>query len=333
MARRWTANEILNLVRAFQPACVLTAAADLNIFSALAARPMTAKSLLAKLGTDLRATTILLDALTALQFLTKRADKYSIPSNVARILTEESPYNILPGIRHQANCLRRWARLARVTQTGRPPKREASIRGLAADEAAFIGAMDNFSAPVANQIVERLKPLEFNHMLDIGGASGTWAIAFLRAVSNAKATLFDLPTVIPLARSRIAKAGLSDRVIFVAGDFYSDKLPVGADFSWLSAIVHQNSREQNRALFAKIYSSLQDNGVLVIRDVVMDSSRTSPLAGAMFAVNMLVATEGGGTYTFKEFREDLTQAGFAKVKLAHRDPGMNSLIRATKTQR
>jgi hypothetical protein len=65
----------------------------------------------------------------------------------------------------------------------------------------------------------------------------------------------------------------------------------------------------------------------------MEKSRTSPLAGTMFAVNMLVATEGGGTYTFNEFREDLTQAGFAKVKLAHRDPGMNSLIRATKTQR
>jgi len=330
MARRWTADETLNLVRAFQPACVLTAAADLNIFSALAARPMTAKSLSAKLGTRLRATTILLDALTALQFLTKRADKYSIPSNVARILTEESPDNILPAIRHQGNCLRRWNQLARIAQTGKPPEREPSIRGLAADEVAFIGAMDNFSAPVANQIVDQLKPITFNHLLDIGGASGTWTIAFLRIVPQARVTLFDLPTVIPLARNRITQAGLIDRVTFVAGDFYSDKLPVGADFVWLSAIAHQNSREQNHTLFAKIYSALRDNGVLVIRDVVMEKFRTSPAAGAMFAVNMLVATEGGGTYTFKEFREDLTQAGFAKVKLVHHDEGMNSLIRAKK---
>ena len=330
MARRWTADEILNMVRAFQPACVLTAAADLNIFSALAARPMTAQSLATKLDTDLRATTVLLDALTALRLLTKRTDKYSVPSNATRMLTEGNPDNILLGIRHQANCLRRWVQLVQVTQTGKPPKREPSIRGPAADETAFIGAMDNFSAPAANQIVDRLKPLKFNHLLDIGGASGTWTIAFLHIAPKAKATLFDLPTVIPLARNRIVQAGISDRVTFGAGDFYSDKLPAGADFAWLSAVAHQNSREQNRALFAKIYSALEKNGILAIRDVVMDESRTSPCGGALFAVNMLVATQGGGTYTFKEFRDDLTQAGFTKVKLVHRDPCMNSLIRAKK---
>ena len=332
MARRWTADKILNMVRAFQSASVLAAAAELDIFSAMADQPMTAKSLSAKLGTDLRATTILLDSLTALRFLTKISDKYIVPLDAARMLTEESPANILPAIRHQANGLRRWSQLARITQTGKPVKCKPSIRGQAADEAAFIGAMDNFSAPFADRIVRKLLPLKFRHLLDVGGGPGTWTIAFLRSVPKAKATLFDLPTVIPLARRRIAKAGLAKRVRYVAGDYYSDKLPVGADFAWLSAIAHQNSREQNRALFAKIYSSLQDNGVLVIRDVVMEKSRTSPVAGAMFAVTMLVATQAGGTYTFDEFRDDLTHAGFTKVKLLHRDKYMNSLIRATKTQ-
>ncbi|MCX5637049.1 MAG: methyltransferase [Planctomycetota bacterium] len=331
MARRWTADEILNMVRAFQPASVLAAAAELDIFSALAAHPMTAKSLSTKLGTDIRATTVLLDALTAMGLLTKQGDKYSVPSDVAKILTEESPDNVLPAILHQANGLRRWNQLARITQTGKPARCKPSIRGRAADEAAFIGAMDNFSAPFAESIVKRLKP-DFKHLLDIGGASGTWTIAFLHSVPNAKATLFDLPAVIPLAKKRIAKAGLTKRVIYVAGDYYRDELPVGADFAWLSAITHQNSREQNRALFAKIYSALQDNGVLVIRDVVMDSSRTSPVAGAMFAVTMLVATQGGGTYAFDEFRQDLSEAGFTKVKLVHRDQFMNSLIQATKTK-
>ena len=330
MGKSWSAEEILEMVRAFQPACVLAAAAELDIFSTLSAHPMTAKSLSAKLRTDLRATIILLDSLAALRFLTKSAGKYIVPLDAVRMLTEESPDNILPAIRHQANGLRRWSRLARITQTGKPAKCKPSIRGQAADEAAFIGAMDNFSAPFAKSIVKQLKP-KFEHLLDIGGASGTWTIAFLHSVSKAKATLFDLPSVIPLARQRIAKAGLTKRVTFVAGDYYRDELPVGADFAWLSAIAHQNSREQNRALFAKIYSSLQDNGVLVIRDVVMDSSRTSPAAGAMFAVTMLVATQAGGTYAFKEFREDLTSAGFTKVKLLYCDEFMNSLIRATKS--
>ena len=330
MARQWTVDEVLNIVRAFQPACVLAAAAELDIFTVLRKRPTTARSLADQLGCDPRATTVLLDALTALGVLTKQGNDYSVPPEVAEILTEAGTHNVLPAVRHLGNCLRRWTQLARVTQTGKPAESSPSIRGAAYDQAAFIGAMHNFSAAVAAQIVDKLGPLAFRHLLDIGGASGTWTVAFLRAAPEARATLFDLPDVIPLAEQRIADVRLSDRVAFIAGDYFEDELPGGADFAWLSGVAHQNSRKQNRALFAKIHTALQANGVLVIRDVVMDESRTCPEAGAMFAVNMLVGTEAGGTYTFDEFREDLADAGFAEVTLIHRDEFMNSLIRATK---
>jgi len=233
-------------------------------------------------------------------------------------------------VRHLANCLGRWAQLARITQTGKPAERVPGIRGEAADQAAFIGAMHNFSAPVADEVVGRLKPLGFSHLLDIGGASGTWTMAFLDAVPEARATLFDLPAVIPMARTRLSDTALSDKVTLVAGDYNADDLPAGADLAWLGAICHQNSREQNRALFARIHRALTDDGVVVIRDVVMDPSPTSPERGALFAVNMLVATEGGDTYTFNEYREDLSAAGFDGVTLVHRDEFMNSLIRAKK---
>jgi len=330
MARQWTADEVLNIVRAFQPACVLAAAAELDIFTVLHGRSMTAQSLAAEICCDLRATTVLLDALTALGFLTKQANIYSVLPEAAEILTETGTHNVLPAVRHLGNCLRRWSQLTQVTQSGKPAESSPSIRGAAADQADFIGAMHNFSSLIANQIIDELKPLTFSHLLDVGGASGTWTIAFLHAVPQAKATLFDLPEVIPLAQQRIAEAGLSKRVTFVAGDYFEDELPGGADFAWLSGVAHQNSQKQNRALFAKIHTALQTNGVLVLRDVVMDESRTYPGAGAMFAVNMLVVTEAGGTYTFGEFREDLANAGFAEVILIHRDEFMNSLIRAIK---
>ncbi len=128
----------------------------------------------------------------------------------------------------------------------------------------------------------------------------------------------------------MAEAGLSDRVTFVPGDFYADPLPAGADFVWLSAIAHQNSREQNRELFGKIHAALDAGGSVIIRDIVMDESRTRPAGGAMFAINMLVGTEAGGTYTFEEYRADLEAAGFFDVKLLRRDEWMDSLIQARK---
>ncbi len=330
MAREWTTEEVMTIAGGYHSACILFAAADLDIFSILDKKPMTAQALAAEFGTDCRATRILLDALAGAELLTKNDNEYSVPSSVAELLTDKGAKSILSMVRHQANCLRRWVQLPQVIKSGKPAEYRPSIRGEAADQAAFIGAMDNVSAPVAAGIIDKLQPLSFRHLLDTGGALGTWTIGFLQAVPDASATLFDLPDVIPMAKKHIAEAGLTGRVNFVPGDFYIDQLPGGADFIWLSAIAHQNSRKQNQALFAKIYAALEDNGVLVLRDVVMDDSRTRPQAGAMFAINMLVATEGGGTYSFEQYRLDLLDAGFADITLICRDEFMHSLIRAVK---
>lgn len=326
----WNADRLLETVRGFQAACVITAAVDLDLFAAIEDGSATAAVIAGRINADPHATEVLLDALAALGLLVKRNESFRVPPEIVGLLTEGSPMSMLPGVRHQANCLRRWAQLARVVRTGRPVERMSSIRGEAADCESFIGAMNNFSESVAPQVVAKLMPMRFERMLDIGGASGTWTIAFLLAVPDATAVLFDLPEVVPLARERLARAGMADRVTLVAGDYNIDPMPGGADFAWLSAIAHQNSREQNRALYAKIHAALAPHGVLVIRDVVMNACRTQPAAGALFVVNMLVSTEGGGAFTFDEFREDLESAGFVDACLLHHDDGMNSLIRARK---
>lgn len=327
---KWTAGKVAETIRSFQSACVLGAAADLDIFSVLNDNPMAADELADYIKSDLRATTTLLDALTSMEILIKQDDIYSVPEDAAALLCESSPMNILPEVRHLANCHRRWIQLAQVVKSGKSAERTPSIRGPEADLASFIGAMHNVNESSADDVISKLDQLQFKHLLDIGGASGTWTIAFLKAFPNAHATLFDLPDVIPLAQRRIGEAGLSNKVTLAAGDFYTDELPEGADLAWLSAISHQNSRNQNRELFSKVYKALTDNATLVIRDIVMDTSHTSPQSGALFAVNMLVSTEQGGTYSFEEYSKDLHKAGFTNSKLVYRDRHMNSLIRAKK---
>jgi hypothetical protein len=204
------------------------------------------------------------------------------------------------------------------------------VRGEKSDQEAFIGAMHNVSSPVADEVIGSIQPLQFRTLLDIGGASGTWTRAFLRACPAAHAILFDLPEVIPMARRLLAEEAKAGRVKFVGGDFMKDPLPPGADLAWVSAIVHQNSRKQNRQLFAKAFHVLMPAGRIAIRDILMCPTHTHPVAGALFAVNMLVATEGGGTYTFEELRDDLEAAGFAGAVVVRKDEGMNSVLVAEK---
>jgi hypothetical protein len=123
---------------------------------------------------------------------------------------------------------------------------------------------------------------------------------------------------------------MADRVRLVAGNYETDELPGGCDLVWVSAIVHQNSRAQNRTMFARAYHALERGGRILIRDILVDPSRTVPVTGALFAVNMLVGTRGGGTYTFEEVREDLEAAGFTGARLARRGEAMDSVIEATR---
>lgn len=329
-AKSWTADAVLGLARTFQPAAVLAAAADLDLFTFLAPQPATAEQAAAALNCDLRGLTVLLDALTALGLLAKKAGTFCLAPGLDDLLTPDGAHSVLAMAQHQANCLRRWAQLAFVVKTGHPAPDLASVRGEAGDLEAFIGAMHNISAPVADSVIQAIKPLRFEQLLDIGGASGTWTMAFLRACPSGRATLFDLPPVIPMAQKRLEAAGFLDRVRLVAGSYLEDELPPGADLAWVSAIVHQNSRAQNRELFARVWRALRPGGRIAIRDILMEPCRTRPEAGALFAVNMLVGTDQGATFTTQELSEDLTATGFTSPTVARQDPAMNAILTALK---
>jgi len=332
MRKKLNRETVLDMVRGFQPSCVVIAAAELDVFTILSDRPMDAATLARRIKGNVRAVTILLDALAALNFLNKSTGTeplYSVPKAVAGVLAGTGPECMLGMVRHLGNCLRSWGQLAGTVLSGKPANCRPSVLGTGGDQASFIRGMHEISRSLAVPLVAGIGKLKFTHVLDLGGASGTWTQAFLRLYPGACATVMDRPGVIPMARMMMKRAGLADRVRLVPGDFMSDALPEGADLAWVSAIVHQNSRTQNRKLFSKLFSALEPGGMILIRDIVM-KSRTRPEAGAMFAVNMLVNTSGGGTFTFNEIRDDLSAAGFSKARLMLRGQAMDSVVCATK---
>jgi len=143
-----------------------------------------------------------------------------------------------------------------------------------------------------------------------------------------RATLFDRPGVVEMARERLGAAGVLDRVALVPGDFYQDPLPPGHDLAFVSAIIHQNSPEQNMELFRKVFAALDPGGRIVVRDYVLSPDRTSPKSGAIFAVNMLTGGAGGNCYTYEETENALGQAGFTRVSLTHPGTQMDGLVEA-----
>jgi len=183
---------------------------------------------------------------------------------------------------------------------------------------------------MSREIAAAYDASRYTRLLDIGGGSGTYTIAFLEKNPNMSGVIFDLPDVISLAAERLKAEGYLERVSLVAGDFYADELPKGCDLALLSAIIHQNSPQENLSFYRKIFRALEPGGAVLIRDHIMDESRTRPPAGALFAINMLVHTTGGDTHTFREVKETLEQAGFQDIKVARSGERMDCLVEGRK---
>ena len=223
-----------------------------------------------------------------------------------------------------------WSELTDVVKNGGDSKAGGGLQLDAENWKSFIGAMHVSGRTLAKKVASEYDLSRFKRLLDVGGASGTYTIAFLRRNPVMTAVLFDLENVIPMAKERLAEEKIADRVDLAAGDFYKDELPKGCDLALVSAIIHQNSPEENLELFSKIYRALDPGGAVLIRDHIMDESRTKPLAGAVFAINMLVNRRGGDTYTLSEVKARLEKAGFVDVKQVRYGESMDSLVEGRK---
>jgi SAM-dependent methyltransferase len=317
-----TPESLLALSRAFQESRVLLTGAELDVFTALAKEPLSSGALAARLEADPRALATTLDALAAMGLLEKTGATYRTAKD-ASCLTADAADSILPMLLHAAALWDRWTGLTRkvggTPLTARPP---------AAATRAFIEAMHVVSAPQAAKLAAEVNAGGARRLLDVGGGPGTYTAAVLNAAPELHATLFDLPPVVEIARERLSAAGLLGRVTLVPGNFDTDELPDGHDLAWLSAIIHQNGPAENDALYGRIFRALAPGGRLVVRDHVMDPARTRPRAGALFAINMLVGTAHGGTYTFDEIRAGLERAGFVRIRLLREGERMDGLVEA-----
>jgi predicted O-methyltransferase YrrM len=324
-------GQVIEDVRGFLKSRIILSAAELDLCTRLHRQRATVDDLTKELKCDRRGLTRLLDCLVVLQLLVKENGTYQTTERGA-LLSSEHPETELPMVLHLNGLWETWSGLTETVRTGVNPKiKPVTERGKDSLK-AFIGAMHVVGRSLSREIADSYNLSSFKRLLDIGGATGTYSIAFLEKNPQMTAVLFDLPDVIPWAEERLAAAGLLDRVELVGGNFYEDELPKDCDFALLSAIIHQNSPEENIELCRKIHRALLPGGTLLIRDHVMEPGRTHPPQGTLFAINMLINTRGGDTYTLDEIKETLETAGFEAVKLVRKGESMDCLVEARRPQ-
>jgi hypothetical protein len=300
------------ILYSFQVSRIILSAYELDIFSHIGTNGITSEVIANSIKTNPRATDRLLNALCVIGLLKKSKSQFYNPEFSEKYLSRKSPY-YLRGFHHTINMWNTWTTLTEVVRTGK------TQRGLLTSSKsdnwveAFIGAMHERASLQAKDLIDKLPLENIHHMLDIGGGSGVYAMEFVKKHPANTATVFDLPDIIPITKNYVEKENLTKYFGFLEGDYNSDSLGKGYDFTFLSAIVHINSPDENRLLIKKCFNALNPGGLIAIQDQLMREDRTEPYAGALFAINMLVATEHGDTYTEDEIRNWMLDAGFLEI--------------------
>jgi hypothetical protein len=310
-------DQIMNMARGFQVAKMLMVAVDLALFDFLT-EPRSAGETTAWLKADARATGIFLNGLAGQGVLVKEADSFRNSDLASRYLVRDHENYRGAIVKHIEHTWKRgWEDLKETILVGRPPlvdpekwvdgrpeREEAEVR-------AFIWGMHAIARDLAPKVATRLDLTGVRRLLDLGGGPATYAITFAQANPGLRATVFDLPMPIEIARENIAKNGLTDRVDTLAGNFLKDDIGTGYDFIWVSQILHSHNEEQCQLIIAKTVAALNPGGTLAIQDFFLNADGASPPGAALFGVHMLAVTPRGRAYNHVEVAAWMQGAGLA----------------------
>ncbi|MBI4536512.1 MAG: methyltransferase domain-containing protein [candidate division NC10 bacterium] len=318
-------QRILETASAFQASRVLLTAVELDLFTLLDVAPRASAEAAPVINADPRGLDRLMNALAALGFLVKREGRFANAPEASRFLVRGKP-GYIASLMHWVHLWETWGTLTAAVRRGGPVDRAAvGERGEAWLE-AFIAAMHWRGTQHAPGVVGSLDLTGVARVLDVGGGSGAYAMAFVRAKAGLRATVFDLPGVLPLTRRYVAEANLTGAIEFAAGDYGTDPFGPGFDLVFLSAIVHSNSPDENRHLLRRCAAALAPGGQMVIQDFLIDEARSGPVFPALFALNMLVGTLAGDTYTETEIRTWMAEASIEAISRRDTPFGTSLLV-------
>lgn len=306
-------SKLLGMSGSYWATFTLHAAVKLKVFTIIGEQLITAEELAQQLAGDPRATAMLLDALCAMQLLTKLGSAYRNSTATQKLLVRTSPEYVGHMIMHHHHLVESWMRLDEAVLSGTAvqpiiPHNESERRE------GFLMGMDTIAMGTAPGLVPTLNLAGKNRLLDLGGGPGTWAIHFCKHNPDLTATVFDLPTTRPFAEKTIAEHGLSERIAFQPGNFHNQEIEGRYDVAWLSQILHGDSPADCDSIVSKAAMALAPGGMLIIHEFILDDNRDAPLFPALFSLNMLAVTAAGQSYSEGEIKGMMEKAGLVDIQ-------------------
>ena len=303
------ARLLFDVATGFMRAKHMFVASELGVFERLGERPATLEELAATLGIPVRTTRIVVDAVTAIGLIDRSGNEYRNSELAQAYLSGTGPIDMRPFIRFWNRLsYRRWLGLEDSVRLGKGHAGEFNFTP--EEQTIFSEGAEAFSAGDAQSLVAAYDFSLHQHVLDLGGGTGSFLKVLLRRYPQLRCTLYELPTASAVARQRLADHPLRPQIDILEGDFLNDPLPSGHDVVLLAHVIHVLLPERNLRLLRQVRQAVTTGARLLLVDFWMNSTHTQPLMGALMAGEFLVVGGNGDVYSVDEARNWLEQSGW-----------------------
>lgn len=310
----------------------LAAADELGLFSLLAREPLTAEEVSRELELTVRASEALLGLLTSLRLLALLHGRYHLTEVARNYLVPTSPY-------YWGGFLRRFRAVPITSASIRDALKRgrSEVKGAAANLwvapdreklRAFTEAMHSHSFAMAMALATRLEMSGVQRLLDVGGGSGCFCIAFATRHPQLRFTVMDLPIVCEFAQEYITSHGLEGQIDTCGADMFKSAWPKGYDAVFFNDVFHDWEDARCLDLARHSFETLPRGGRILVHEMVLADAKDGPLPAASYSMAMIFSTDGKQR-TAAENAALLEKAGFVNVSVTP-SAGHYSLISGEK---
>ncbi|MCX4775227.1 methyltransferase (plasmid) [Streptomyces sp. NBC_01260] len=309
-------SRILEIASGYWATGLLGVATQNSLFTLIHDGVDTAGRLAEKTGMAERGVQSLLDGLVGLGLLRTHDGTYHNTPESELYLVEGKPTDISGFAQLKLAEMDKLAGRLEVFRAGGPltePMVEVADNPHWENVVTAIAGLSVTAARTAADVLG-LAERENLSILDVGGGSGIFSSVWLRLNATARATQLDWEPINAIARRLLAQHSLADRFTCLDGDFHAIPLEAAAyDVALYSHVAHQEGPEDNVAVFAKLREALKPGGALVVCDYIVEDDRSGPAFPLLFASEMLLKSNHGGTWRRADYAAWLAEAGFEKV--------------------
>jgi ubiquinone/menaquinone biosynthesis C-methylase UbiE len=326
-------HKIMEGFYAFQ---FLSAAVKFDLFSLLQ-RPLTRDQIMTELRIAEQPARILLLGCVSLGLIHKRGEHYQCSDAAAMTLSRDSPWDQRSLVRfsHEIAYRAMWwfhdslcqnTNVGLCEMAGAAPTLYGRLAANPEIERTFHEMMMTVTKIVAKRFVDAVDLSAGGRLLDIGGGSGTNAVALARRWPRLAIEVLDLPSVVVSAARAAREAGLENRIHTIGADCFAVDFP-DCEHLLLAHFLEIWSPEQIKSLLNKAHRALPSGGHIYLINLLQHDDETGPTTAAIVSAYFLTLASGVGmAYTWKEYEAWLGAAGFEPLSRTSLTPAHGLIV-------